>query len=91
MQQIQDLTTVKNELTSEVRLPSRSIYCIYQHHHFYCVFFFMQIETLHASLEQERSKNKALKSELAKLQVGTQLYMFSIGCLGVQGRGWGRE
>ena len=29
----------------------------------------LQVESLHASLEQERSKSKSLKSELAKLQV----------------------
>lgn len=29
----------------------------------------MQVESLSSSLEQERSKNKALKAELIKLQV----------------------
>ncbi|XP_064390081.1 G kinase-anchoring protein 1-like isoform X2 [Halichondria panicea] len=46
IEQVEQLTTVKNELTDEV-------------------------ESLHISLEQEKSKNKGLKLELAKLMGGS--------------------
>ena len=66
LEQIEELTTVKNEMTTEV---SAHIYYIHKplipnsQTNVWCV----QVERLHSQLEQERSKNKLLQAELAKL------------------------
>ena len=59
---------MKDELATEVQLHHMCIFILV--YVTYCMYTCcVQIESLHALLEQERAKNKILKLEVTKLQV----------------------